>query len=52
MEERDIELLRKALELYAFTIEQRREYRYDNGEDNEFYDMRTKLSEIIGVDVS
>ena len=51
MEEKDIELLKKALELYRFTIEQRRTDRYDNEEDNEFYEMKSRLSEIIGVDV-
>lgn len=52
MNERDIELLKNALELYSFTIEQRRENRYDNEESSDFYYMRKRLSEIIGVDVT
>ena len=52
MSEEQIELLKKALELYAFTIEQRREDNYDVYESNEFYEMRERLSELIGVDVA
>ena len=47
MDERQLELLRKALELYTFTIEQRK----DNDESNEFFHMKEKLSEILGVNV-
>ena len=52
MDEKQIELLRKALELYAFTIEQRREDNGDVYEVNEFFYMREALSKIIGVDVT
>ena len=52
MTEEQIELLKKALELYDFIIEQRREDRYDNEEANAFYWMREKLSELIGIDVT
>ena len=52
MDEEQIELLKKALELYSFTIQQRREDNYDVWEMNEFFYMRKKLSEIIGIDVT
>lgn len=51
MEEKDIELLKKAFELYEFTINQRRADNYDNEEANDFYYMKERLSELIGVDV-
>ena len=52
MTEQDVDLLKKALELYSFTIEQRREDRYDVFEVNEFFTVKSKLSKIIGVDVT
>ena len=52
MTEEQIELLKKALELYRFTIEQRRVDRYDNEEANAFYFMCEELSELIGADVT
>ena len=51
MSEEQIVLLKRALDLYGFTIEQRRKSNYDVGEMNEFFDMRQSLSEKIGVDV-
>lgn len=51
MEEQDIALLKKALELYEFVIEQRQEDRYDNEEINAFFYMKQHLSDIIGIDV-
>ena len=48
MTEREIELLKMALELYAFSICQRK----DDNEENEFYIMREKLSEIVGSDLT
>ena len=49
MDEKQLELLRKALELYAFTISQ-----HDDCQDmqNEFFRMREKLSEILDEDVT
>ncbi len=52
MEEEQIMLLKRALELYDFTIQQRRIDNYDVWETNEFFDMRKKLSEIIGIDIT
>ena len=52
MTDEQIELLKKVLELYSFTIEQRRTSRYDNEESNEFYYMKEALSEQIGVDIT
>lgn len=52
MSDRQIELLRKALELYDFTIEQHRLFPSDNTEDNEFFEMREALSKLIGEDVT
>ena len=46
MTNEQIELLEKALSLYWFTIEQRRDG-YDP-ERNEFYEMVKKLSELTG----
>ena len=48
MDEREIELLKRALDLYDYTLAQRK----DTVEENEFFSVREKLSEIIGVDVS
>ena len=52
MDEEQIKLLKRALELYEFTIQQRRTDNYDVWEMNDFFYMRQKLSEIIGVDVT
>ena len=45
MDERQIELLKKALDLYEFAIDQR----HDQTETNEFFYMREALAEILGV---
>ena len=47
MSEERIELLKKALALYGFAVEQRREYE----ESNEFFCMVEELSQIIGIDL-
>ena len=47
MSEERIALLKKALELYEFTINQRNEY----GESNEFFCMVEELSKIVGADL-
>lgn len=44
-------LLEKALALYSFTIEQRRNDNYDNDESNQFFEMVERLSEIVGCDL-
>ena len=51
MTEEEIKLLKKALELYKFVIEQRRTDSYDNEEMNEFYYMQESLSKAIGQDI-
>lgn len=48
MTQEQIEMLKKALDLYDFAISQRE---YPEEEENEFYWFREKLSEILGVDV-
>ena len=50
MPQEQIAVLKKALELYAFTIEQRREGNWDVFELNDFYEMTQSLSELLGVD--
>lgn len=52
MNAEQIVLLKKALELYEFVLEQRRESRYDVLEINEFYEMKVRLSELIGEDIT
>lgn len=47
MSEERIEMLKKALALYEFSIDQRKEY----GESNEFFCMVEELSQIVGVDL-
>lgn len=47
MTEEQINLLQKALSLYNFTIDQRRENNYDVYEANEFFDMVEELSRVI-----
>lgn len=53
MTERQIELLKKALELYEFTINQRRQdSKSDVEEANEFFHMTEALSEILGFELN
>ena len=47
MSEEQIEMLKKALALYEFAVNQRNEY----GESNEFFCMVEELSKIVGVDL-
>lgn len=47
MSEEWIEMLKKALALYEFAVDQRNEY----GERNEFFCMVEELSKIIGADL-
>ena len=49
MSNEQVELLEKALSLYWFTIEQRRD-EYDP-ERAKFYEMVNKLSELTGLDL-
>lgn len=51
MNEDEITLLKKALDLQEFVIEQNKENNYDVYDTNAFFEMRTHLSELIGVDV-
>ncbi len=47
MSEERIEMLKKALALYGFTVDQRNEY----GESNAFFCMVEELSKIVGADL-
>ena len=47
MSEERIEMLKKALALYGFAVDQRREY----DESNEFFCMVEELSNIVGADL-
>ena len=47
MSEERIEMLKKALALYEFAVDQRKEY----SESNEFFCMVEELSKIVGVDL-
>lgn len=47
MSEERIEMLKKALALYEFVVDQREEY----GERNEFFCMVEELSRIFGVNL-
>ncbi len=47
MSEERIEMLKKALALYEFTVDQRNDY----SESNEFFDMVEELSKIIGINL-
>ena len=49
MTEEQIKLLEKALALYQFTIEQRREDNYDVYESNDFYGMVSALENMTGL---
>ena len=51
MSEEQIALLEKALSLYAFTIEQRKDSNSDVYESNEIYFMVEELSRQIGHDL-
>ncbi len=47
MSEERIEMLKKALALYEFAVDQRKEY----DESNEFFCMVEELSKIVGADL-
>ena len=47
MSEERIEMLKKALALYEFVIDQRNDY----NEKNEFFYMAVELSKIVGADL-
>lgn len=47
MSEERIEMLKKALALYEFAVDQRE----DQSESNEFFYMVEELSKIVGVDL-
>ena len=55
MSEERIEMLKKALALYEFAVNQRREYNFLNAdadrESNEFFCMVEELSKIVGADL-
>lgn len=48
MTDRQIELLIKALDLYEYSISQRE---YSKEEQNEFFKMREKLTDLLEVEV-
>lgn len=47
MSEEQIEMLKKALDLYEFAVDQRKCY----SESNEFFDMVEELSKIVGINL-
>ena len=47
MSEERIEMLKKALALYEFAVDQRNEH----NEQNEFFRMVEELSKVVGVDL-
>lgn len=52
MDEEQIKLLKRALDIYTFFIEQNMDDKFDVSDSNDFFCMKEKLSEIIGVDVT
>ena len=50
--EEEIELLKRALDIYAFYIDQHQDEKFDVNDSNRFFLMREKLSSIIGIDVT
>lgn len=52
MNEDQIKLLKRALDTYTFFIEQNMGDKFDVDDSNNFFLMKEKLSEIIGVDVT
>ena len=52
MDEEQIKLLKRALDIYTFFIEQNMNDKFYVGDSNDFFRMKEKLSEIIGVDVT
>ena len=52
MDEEQIKLLKRALDIYTFFIEQNMNDKFDVYDSNNFFLMKEKLSEIIGVDVT
>lgn len=52
MNEDQIELLQRALDIYTFFIEENMGDKFDVNDSNEFFLMKEKLSEIIGADVT
>lgn len=53
MTEEQIEMLRKALELYGFTLtDLPTADEYDQNNANEFFKMKEKLSDLLGIDLT
>ena len=52
MNEDQIKLLKRALDIYTFFIEQNMGDKFDVDDSNDFFRMKEKLSEIIGVDIT
>ena len=50
--EEQVKLLKRALDIYAFYIDQHRGEQFDVDDSNRFFLMREKLSSIIGADVT
>lgn len=50
--EEQIKLLKRALDIYAFYIDQHRGEQFDVNDSNRFFQMRKTLSSIIGIDVT
>lgn len=52
MNEEQIKLLKRALNTYTFFIEQNMGDKFDVNDSDDFFLMKEKLSEIIGVDLT
>lgn len=50
--EEQIKLLKRALDIYAFYIDQHQGEQFGVSDSNRFFLMREKLSSIIGVDIT
>lgn len=50
--EEQIKLLKRALDIYAFFIDQHQGEQFDVSDSNRFFLMREKLSAIIGADIT
>lgn len=51
MEEEHVKLLKRALDLYEFVLEQRQKESNDSAEMNEFSHMKEELEKLTGFDL-
>lgn len=52
MNEDEIKLLKRALNIYTFFIEQNMDDKFNVDDSNDFFHVKEKLSKIIGVDLT